>query len=245
MTVGMEVAPFQASHIREAETAQAGKKEGLAHFGMFRERGVGQSSHFVDGEVGFPGFGPTGAFVGGQLVHGVGGEITFAAGLVQQARKDVEVVPPGALRERSANLFREVSPGMGMVEVLMETHQEGLVDVAEGDVAAFVLHQVVLQSERQVAIGFLAVMGETVDVVQEIGTLLAEALLLQIQRPLDFGQAAQADGVRHLQGTTVAEMVFLAVLGDEVQTQELILPLAFVINVQIKGTVAVLDGFDS
>ena len=51
--------------------------------------------------------------------------------------------------------------------------------------------------------------------------------------------------MRHLQGTTVAEMVFLAVLGDEVQTQELILPFAFVINVQIKGTVAVLDGFDS
>ena len=117
--------------------------------------------------------------------------------------------------------------------------------MAEGDIAALVLHQMVLQSERQVAIGFLAVLGETVDVVQQVGTLLAEALLFQIQRPLDFGQAPQADGVRHLQGATVAEMVFLAVLGDEVQTQELILPLAFVINVQIKGTVAVLDGFDS
>ena len=51
--------------------------------------------------------------------------------------------------------------------------------------------------------------------------------------------------MRHLQGAPVAEMVFLAVLGDEVQTQELIFPLSFEIDVQIKGTVAVLDGFDS
>ena len=96
-TVGLEIVPLQAFYIGKTEAAQAGEQEGLPYLRTGRKRRSGQETDFLNSKKDFSWFGLTRALCGREPVHGIGRQIAFAGSLVEQAGKDIEVVPLGSL----------------------------------------------------------------------------------------------------------------------------------------------------
>ena len=125
---------------------------------------------------------------------------------------------------------------------MVKSPQKGLCNAGERYNRAFIKDKVPLQAHRETAIGCTMVLTESIDIIEEIETLAVQVMAVGIKGFLQLGQAAVADAMGYFQGVAVAVTVLAIVFGDEVETKELVATPAFVIDVQIKREVSVLDG---
>lgn len=139
-------------------------------------------------------------------------------------------------------VLRYIAPSLRLIEVMVKSIQKGLCNAGERDNRAFIKDKVPLQTHRETAIGCTMVLTESIDIIEEIETLAVQGMAVGIKGFLQLGQAAVADAMGYFQGVAVAVTVLAIVFGDEVETKELVAAPAFVIDVQIKREVSVLDG---